>query len=60
MTNKRRWVLDEGTIWFEVENGGALEPEEALRNHVDNEYFDDAYDALAELINMLDNGSNKW
>ena len=51
-----RWVLDEGTIWFEVEHGGALEPEKALRNHVDNQYFDDAYDALAELINMLDNG----
>jgi hypothetical protein len=45
-----RWVVDDGpTIWWEFGTGEAMEPEQALRNHVDNQQFEAAYDALAAL-----------
>lgn len=52
-----RWTIDPGyrdfpsTIWWEYGTGEAMEPEEALRNHTDNDQFEAAYDALAALIN---------
>jgi hypothetical protein len=45
------WVIDDGTvIWWEFGSGEAMEPQEALRNHPDNQQFDAAYDALVALL----------
>jgi hypothetical protein len=51
-----RWVNDqaegeESTIWWEFGAGEAMEPEQALRNHADNQQFEAAYRALVALIN---------
>lgn len=51
MAEPGRWVLDDGTVWWEFGAGEAMEPETALHNHVDNQQFDAAYEALAALIN---------
>ncbi len=50
-STRGRWVVDEGVIWWEFGAGESMEPDEALRNHIDNQQHDAAYEAFRALIN---------